>query len=256
LRRIIFLLILVLLGLFFTGVHIDCFAQANPFGPSNTVGLIVRSPQNASYNPDSLLLSFGVVWYGVSANAWYTLDNQSAVQAPLSIYYGSTSAEFNKSLTGLQDGTHVIKVVATNGYDSKEKQVYFTIDSAPPIISNITIQNVTYTRGDLILNCNVNEAISWMAYSLDKQANVTISTASQTILPDLTEGSHTLRVYTNDTAGNMGFSKTVNFSVEPKPFPILVFVAVTSVLATVIAAIGIAVYVRRRKISKQQTSPT
>lgn len=56
------------------------------------------------------------------------------------------------------------------------KQVYFSIllvDKTPPVISNLTIENKTYTA-EIPLNFSLNEIASQISYSLDNQANVTI----------------------------------------------------------------------------------
>jgi len=54
-----------------------------------------------------------------------------------------------------------------------------------------------------------------MGYSLDGQLNVTIT--ENTTLPGLPDGPHSLIVYANDTAGNMGSSDIVYFTVDTTP---------------------------------------
>ncbi len=61
-----------------------------------------------------------------------------------------------------------------------------------------------------------------MGYSLDNDANVTVS--GNTTMSDLTDGNHSLRVYANDTFGNMGSSDLINFSVLVR-FPIVVILS-------------------------------
>jgi hypothetical protein len=56
----------------------------------------------------------------------------------------------------------------------------------------------------------VNETTSWIGYSLDGGANVTI--AGDTMLLGVPYGSHHIVVYANDTSGNMGASQTVYFT--------------------------------------------
>ncbi len=51
-----------------------------------------------------------------------------------------------------------------------------------------------------------------MGYSLDGEMNVTI--AGNTTLTGVLDGSHHIVVYANDTAGNMGASGTVYFTVD------------------------------------------
>jgi hypothetical protein len=99
----------------------------------------------------------------------------------------------------------------------------FVVDTSyigpePTGLPNITILspgNTTYTVHDVPLTFTVNETASWMGYSLDKQANVTI--ADNTTLTGLLDGSYQMVVYANDTFGNMGSSGTVYFTVDTVP---------------------------------------
>jgi hypothetical protein len=61
----------------------------------------------------------------------------------------------------------------------------------------------------------VDEVTSWIGYSLNGEANVTIS--GSTTLTELPEGSHTILIYANDTVGNLGYSDTVYFTVDTTP---------------------------------------
>jgi len=65
---------------------------------------------------------------------------------------------------------------------------------------------------DVPLTFTVSESTSWMGYSLDGQANVTVS--GNTTLAGLSDGSHNIAVYASDTAGNMGRSGTFSFSID------------------------------------------
>lgn len=85
----------------------------------------------------------------------------------------------------------------------------------PPTISILRPKNKTYTVNSVPLTFNLGEPTSWIAYSLDGQANVTIN--GNTTLTGLSDGSHSLIVYSNDTAGNTGTSETIYFSIEPFP---------------------------------------
>lgn len=85
-------------------------------------------------------------------------------------------------------------------------------DEVPP---NITVLSPTdgtcYHDGDVALNFIVSEPTAWIGYSLDGEDNVTI--AGNITLTDLSYGPHTITVYANDTAGCMGCSETVYFTV-------------------------------------------
>jgi hypothetical protein len=123
--------------------------------------------------------------------------------------------------------------------------VQFTIDTTPPTISALSIQNTTYSTTDVDLNFSVSEPVSQIAYSLDGQENVTV--AGNTTLADLSVGTHNVTVYAWDTAGNMGASETATFTVAvPEPFP-TVPVAAASVAAVAVVIAGLLFYSKKRK---------
>jgi len=69
-------------------------------------------------------------------------------------------------------------------------------------------------------------------------------------LTELPDGLHRVKIYANDTVGNMGVSETINFTVaqetEPKPFPITL-VATASVSAGMVGAGLLVAYFKRRR---------
>jgi PKD repeat protein len=97
-------------------------------------------------------------------------------------------------------------VEAYQGFDSR-----LVPDSKAPTVSILSPQNKAYSKV-VPLTFTLNEPTSWIGYSLDRQANIT--TAGNTTLIDLTDGSHSVTVYANDTAGNMGASSTIYFAVD------------------------------------------
>jgi hypothetical protein len=117
-----------------------------------------------------------------------------------------------------------------------------TVDSVPPIISDISVCNRTYTSTEVQLNFTVSENFSQATYSLDGKDNVTI--AGNTTLTGLSTGSHNITLYARDVAGNTGASETVTFAVvdetEPAPY---VAVALTSM---VVVGVGLTVYYKKR----------
>lgn len=82
-------------------------------------------------------------------------------------------------------------------------------DTTPPTISIVSPENKTYSGKDIPLTFSVSEPASWIGYSLDAQANVTIT--GNITLQDVPDGSHHLIVYANDTSSNMGASCIVYF---------------------------------------------
>jgi hypothetical protein len=92
------------------------------------------------------------------------------------------------------------------------------------------------------LNFSINEPVSQITYSLDGQENVTI--AGNTTLADLSAGTHNVTVYAWDTAGNVGASETVTFTVTPFPTAPAAAASVASIAAV---TAGLLVYFKKRK---------
>jgi hypothetical protein len=137
--------------------------------------------------------------------------------------------------------------------------IYHTIpkDTTPPTISIVSPENKTYTINYVALTFTVSESTSWMGYSLDAQANVTI-TGNITLI-GLSEGSHSLRVYAKDAEGNTGTSETIYLSVktqqsepqrpEPQqsePFQTIWIVAIVIIGIGVAITLGVVLYERKK----------
>ena len=102
-------------------------------------------------------------------------------------------------------------------------------DATPPTINILSPENKTYyipPPGEIIiaiypppspqicipLNFTVDEMTSWIGYSLNGQANVTVF--RNTTLVGLLPGTYCMIIYGNDTYGNMGSSENVYFAVK------------------------------------------
>jgi len=121
-----------------------------------------------------------------------------------------------------------------------------SVDYTPPTISVISPQNKTYSVNDVPLTFTVSESTSWISYSLASQIKVTIS--GNTTLVGLSDGTYTITVYANDTAGNVGASEMVYFSVNtqpPEPFPTWIVAAIV-----IVAGVGAVLLVYFAKIKK------
>jgi fibronectin type 3 domain-containing protein len=88
-----------------------------------------------------------------------------------------------------------------------------TVTYTQPEISILSPENTTYTTSTVPLTFTITKTASWIGYSLDSQVNVTI--IGNTTITSLSEGTHNVTVYANDTAGNMGSSDIVYFTVNP-----------------------------------------
>ena len=120
-----------------------------------------------------------------------------------------------------------------------------------PAITIVSPENKTYsTTDDVTLEFTVSEATSWIKYSLDGQANVTI-TGSAT-LSGLAEGTHSITVYAQDTDGLTGMSEIIYFTLseEAEPtqsesFPI------TWIAGAIVIVVGVALLIYMFKIKKK-----
>ena len=146
---------------------------------------------------------------------------------------------------------------------SIDESIYAT-DTTPPSIAVLSPENKTYTTNDILLKFNASEPVSWVDYSLDGQANVTITDRNATIsgnitLTGLSEGSHSLKVYDADAYGstaNVGASETIYFTIaqktEPEPQPETEPLPITWIVVaiTITAAVGAALLIYFTKVKK------
>ncbi len=136
-------------------------------------------------------------------------------------------------------------VIDTNNTD--HYPLMASVDLSAPSIRVLSPQSKNYTTNSISLNFIVDERTSQIVYSLDGQQNVTVT--GNVTLSGLEAGLHNITIYAVDAFGNFGASQTITFSV-PEPFPILIFAAVSAVLAVAVAALGTALFRWHRKSSK------
>ena len=269
-----FSLVLLLFSLFSVGIH---YAKAQSSGGEDSYGLKIASPTNTTYVKNSLLLNvtakrgFDPTYY--NSELMYSLDGKANhtlmstatfhdMSIPNNTFSGFASYTVITGaayLSNLSEGSHNIKICgiysSTWGPLAKfgpavmqdTQTINFMIDDgSPPVIEMLQIQNKTY-QNSLPLNFSVDEPVSWMGYNLDGQVNVTL--AENTTLSGLGYGSHSLVVYANDSAGNMGTTGTINFIVA-KPESSLAVPFGAAVIVAIAVATGAfsLVYFRRRRV--------
>jgi hypothetical protein len=257
-------------------------ANFNPLPPlpetpdTSLPSIKVHSPENNSaYNVNSVPYSITVEkppsWFnydpfhGMLSLISYSLDGMTEITlADGDEYYNREPLNFEGTLDGLSEGNHSLEVYVhgvsfynpdgrlcapgADYYLDASYKAQFTIDTTPPSISLLSVENKTYDSGNVPLNFAVNEPAQ-ISYCLDEQDNVTID--GNTTLTELSYGSHTLVLYASDMAGNTGTSETVTFTIaketEPaEPLPTtLILASVVSV--AVIGACLIIYFIKIRK---------
>jgi N-acetylneuraminic acid mutarotase len=99
-----------------------------------------------------------------------------------------------------------------NGEWLSINELYTPLDygTMPPKVVITSPQNRTYQQ--VTVSFVLNRDASWVGYSLDGGVKVTLT--SEVELKDLSQGAHQIRIYANDSAGNMGASDAVFFSID------------------------------------------
>jgi len=174
------------------------------FTPENrSLKISILSPENKTYTTTDIPLEITVnrIFYRTT----YSLDGEA-----------NKTIIGNTTLTGLSNGPHniIIYIEDKPGNISSSGVIYFTVTAASPTISILSPENKTYDATEISLNFTLNESVSWIAYSLDGQENMTIT--ANTAINELSYGSHSLIVYAKDAAGNTWSSETVHFKIKTR----------------------------------------
>lgn len=140
----------------------------------------------------------------------------------------------NQNQTGSDGLGDTPYIIDQNNQDSFPLMPY----GSPPAISIVSPENKTYTVNSVSLRFTVSETTLWIKYSLDGQANVTIT--EDITLSGLADGVHSITVYAQDTDGQTGTSETIYFTIaegaetpQSESFPITWIAAIIVVVAIV-----------------------
>jgi hypothetical protein len=215
----------------------------NPYAPLTPV--IVSPVNQTTYNTAEVPLTYTIekeiLW------SYYSLD--SIDNSDLKYFEG------NITLHSISEGQHKLRLYVTANptpevdpryeqvnYHSTGQTIIFYVDTTAPKVSNLSIKNTD--SADRLLCFTFDEEASWVGYSLDNQANVTVT--DYAVLGNLSFGSHNVTVYAEDSAGNMGASETLFFTIED-PFPTSLVIASVVPVTVVLVGIGLIVYLIKRK---------
>ncbi|MCJ7560103.1 hypothetical protein MUO79_05735 [Candidatus Bathyarchaeota archaeon] len=234
--------------------------------------ILISSPQNTAYHAHSIFVNFTVTVPNAIYDVGYSVDNGSIQRVTNLVKVSEVPVPYGEILLppyirvtymgtfflyGLSEGNHSVTIYQGYLYTGKWQRyeialwttAEFSIDTGPPILKILEI-GTNASSQQVPFNFTINEPASWMAYSLDQQTNITIS--GNTTLVGLSEGSHSLIVYANDTAGNMVSSQTIFFTVskaQPKPElePFPTTLVILAVVVVALVSLGLLVYFKKRK---------
>jgi len=136
----------------------------------------------------------------------------------------STSSPFFANFTTLPDGNYSFIAFAWDNSLNMNRTSNYTVrlDTAAPIISIQSPVNSTYNYTSIDLNFTVSGLPDSCWRSLNGGANISLPSCANATLSSLSQGSHNISVYSNDSINNINQSN-VSFFVDSIP-PAIEFV--------------------------------
>ena len=229
--------------------------QANQPFKLNLTAIANTSPEGRAVGV--LQVSYTASWIPASSTSPITIYRWSGNPAELSQWFGNgPPGSVTRSLvwTDIPMGHQYINFTVTKvalywggvfGYATlaSSEALNFTV-GAPPTISMISPGNQTYYWRSVPLHFGVEGAYAILNYSLDNQANATIT--GNTTLTNLSDGRHSIVVYASDTVGNTVASKTFYFTIVDPLYP----VSIAIIVVLIVAVIALAIYRKRKPKTK------
>ena len=170
-------------------------------------------------------------------------DSSGSEVWTLALDDGSWDSDYQSScLIRTRDGGYVVAGTVF-GNTAVLVKISPEVDTQPPVITVSSPESKTYETSDVPLVFTVNEPVSWIAYILDGQFEVTVT--GNTTLSGLAIGMHNLTVSARDSVGLIGSSGVIQFSIVAR-FP-LELVVIGVALAAVIV-VSLLAYVKRESL--------
>jgi hypothetical protein len=113
-----------------------------------------------------------------------------------------------------------------------------------PEVKVLSPLNQLYNDSSVPLVFTVDKPVNWLGYSLDGKENITIS--GNTTLTGLSNGSHNITVYAEESFGKIGTSETVTFTMSSQLLPTGLIVA-TSGVTIAIGVVSLVYYYKKRR---------
>ncbi|MBN2122339.1 right-handed parallel beta-helix repeat-containing protein, partial [Candidatus Micrarchaeota archaeon] len=161
--------------------------------------LSIESPANITYATNNFTVN-------------YTTDATSCFLVRDGISNIALPTCSNTTLTELSEGQHYITIYANDSVNNTNSStVYFIADISAPAVSISIPANSTYNTNNLTVNYTTDG--STCSLFLDGTFNQSLSSCENATLANLSEGSHYVTVYANDSVNNTG-EDTVYFSID------------------------------------------
>jgi hypothetical protein len=265
---------LALIFLVALSIILDNQVAANPYIDyimvpplvSPSINIISPPENNTIHNTNNLTINFTATMRAEENRATITLVKYKASWQPENITLYDMTANYpylpeylgSMVLNEIPEGKQTVTFFVHGRGDYEEnlvlyyfgavatQTVEFTVDTVPPVVSVLGLENETFVEPEVPLSFVTDESTSRISYVLDAQANVTID--RNATLTGLSKGSHNVTVYVWDNAGNIGASETIFFTVAER-FPTTL---VIGALIASVAAISLGLLVWFRKTLSQR----
>ena len=154
------------------------------------------SPENKSYDSGNSI-SLKVDANDTVDSWWYNLNNE--------VYRGNTTFTPNTTISGtLPNGQYVITIYANDSSGTIEYlQEVFKVDTDIPILTVYSPQDSTYYSTSVPLIVEANEEIDTWFYGIDDPSLLNPYEFIPNTTMTIPNGTHIIRIYGNDTAGNV-----------------------------------------------------
>lgn len=159
------------------------------------------------------------------AEVKYSLDGQPDGSATIEnkAKNGVSEGFATATLSGVTEGAHSLYIYGKTTLSksseraSFDRTIFFVVGKVTPTIQVLSPQQKTYNSKDVSLLFKSDKPLTWTGYSLDQKMVVT--SLPSAVITNLFNGEHYLRVYGNDTDGNICASQEIVFTINGKNPP-------------------------------------
>jgi PKD repeat protein len=157
------------------------------------------------------------------AFTWYRIpDAIDAGYAPITGDHEVAVITFTGASTGYSPLQFALTTIGDNNANelpSSGVNGSMVVGNPRPAITVVSPLNDSYSKVPVNLTVAVTKRVSWIGYSVDDQANVTLTTnvTFTSNLIQVSQGQHSLVVYANDSSGQMASSDRIHFTAVVTP---------------------------------------